>query len=264
MRTLVLVLVWLLSLAWASRAQAKGKPEAPDKAAKKACAAGDYRKGVEILADLYVRSDDTAWIFNQGRCYEQNHQWVSAIDRFREFQRKSKSVSPETSAETESHIADCKRYLAEEEAKTAPSSVPPSPGAAALPAAVPSPPSATTVASTTLTSPSPAEHEGGGAMRTTGLVVAGVGVATLAAAIALNLKANQLARDTNKTQNPSTESSQKSYKNGSLICYGTGAAALVAGGVLYWLGHAKGEHAAVALLPTWTPGEATLTLRGEF
>jgi hypothetical protein len=264
MRALILVLAGLLSLTWASQAHAKGKPETPDKAAKRACAAGDYRKGVEILADLYVRTDDTTFIFNQARCYEQCHQWVSAIDRFREFVRKTKDISPEATAEAESHIADCKRYQAEEEAKSASPPVPSLSPVAALPAEVPPSSSATAEANTIITSPPPGEHDAGGAMRATGLVVAGVGVATLAAAVALNLKANQLASDTNKTQSPSTESSQKSYKMGALICYGTGAAALVTGGVLYWLGHAKGGQFAVALLPTWTPGEATITLRGEF
>ena len=89
MRAPILVLSGLLALTWAAQAHAKGKPEAPDKVAKKACAAGDYVKGVEILADLYVRTDDTAYIFNQGRCYEQCHQWVRAVDRFREFLRKT-------------------------------------------------------------------------------------------------------------------------------------------------------------------------------
>jgi len=263
MRAPILVLAGLLSLTWASQAYAKGKPETPDKAAKKACAAGDYRKGVEILADLYVRTDDTTFIFNQARCYEQCHQWVSAIDRFREFLRKTKDISPEATAEAESHIADCKRYQTEEEAKSA-SPLPSSSPVVAYPATVPSSPPATGEANTTITSPPPGGHDAGGAMRATGIVVSGVGVVTLAAAIAVNLKANQLARDANKTQSPSTESSQKSYKTGALICYGTGAAALVTGGVLYWLGHAKGGQSAVALLPTWTPGEATITLRGEF
>ena len=140
--------------------------------------------------------------------------------------------------------------------------MPSPPPVVALAAAVPPPPTASAL---TNTAPPPlAEHEVGGSMRATGLVVAGVGVATLAAAIALNVKANQLARNANNSQSPSTESSQKSYKTASLICYATGAAALVTGGVLYWLGHARGEQAAVALLPTWTPGEATITLRGEF
>ena len=264
MRTPILVLACLLSLTWSSQARAKGKPETPDKAAKRVCAAGDYRKGVDILADLYVRTDDTTFIFNQGRCYEQNHQWVSAIDRFREFERKTKGLSSEANAEAESHIADCKRYLAEEEAKTAPPSAPPPPPVMAVPAVAPPQSPDGTVSVAKVTTPPLVQSEAGGAMRATGLVVAGVGVATLAAAIALNLKANQLARDANKTQNPSTESSQKSYKTGALICYGTGAAALVTGGALYWLGHSRGEPAAVALLPTWTPGEATITLRGEF
>ena len=43
--------------------------EAQEKAAKKACITGDYRKGVEILADLYVESNDPTYVYNQGRCF---------------------------------------------------------------------------------------------------------------------------------------------------------------------------------------------------
>ena len=37
-----------------------------EKAAKKACAVGDFQKGVDILADLFVETDDPGWIYNQG------------------------------------------------------------------------------------------------------------------------------------------------------------------------------------------------------
>jgi len=51
-----LVLVVLASPASAE----KVKPEGPgrEKAAQKACALGDYQKGVDILADMLVDSDD--------------------------------------------------------------------------------------------------------------------------------------------------------------------------------------------------------------
>jgi hypothetical protein len=71
------------------RADAAESRKAQEKAAKKACASGDFRKGVEILAGLYVDSDDTMFIYNSARCYEQNHEWSSALDRFREYMRKT-------------------------------------------------------------------------------------------------------------------------------------------------------------------------------
>jgi hypothetical protein len=51
--------------------EAKVTTEEQAKAAKKACAAGDFRKGMDILAELYVDTNHTTFIYNQGRCYEQ-------------------------------------------------------------------------------------------------------------------------------------------------------------------------------------------------
>jgi len=229
MRTHISFSVCLLSLVWQSQAQAKSNAQAQERAAKKACSSGDYRKGVEILADLYVDTSDSNYIFNQARCYEQNHQWVNATDRFREYLLKAQNASADERNDAEKHLANCKRYLEEEQGKTAPSPLP-APQVATAPAAVPAPPVPAPLATTPITaSPLPTQQTGGAALRTTGIVVAGAGLVTLGAAIALNVKANQLARDASNTQNPSTESSQKSYKTGALICYGTGAAVLVAG-----------------------------------
>jgi hypothetical protein len=262
MRITIATSVCLLSLSWHSQAQAKSNAQAQERAAKKACAAGDFRKGVEILADLYVDTGDSNYIFNQARCYEQSHQWINAADRFREYLLKAQNAPASDRDDAEKHLAACKRYQEEEQAKNAPAPLQ-TPVFVTAPSVAP----AAQVATTPIGASSPPSQEGSGAgLRTTGIVVAGVGLATLGAAIALNVKANQLARDASSTQNPSTESSQKSYKTGALICYGTGAAALVTGGVLYWLGHRSAEEkpAAVALLPSWTPGLATITLSGGF
>src|SRR5512140_1773690 len=62
------------------------------KAAKKACIAGDYAKGVEILSDLYVETGDLNFVFNQGRCFEQSGRYQDAINRFHEYARKLKDA----------------------------------------------------------------------------------------------------------------------------------------------------------------------------
>ena len=49
---------------------------------------GDSKKGVEILADLYLNTNDPNYIYNQGRCFEQNGENEKAILRFQEYQRK--------------------------------------------------------------------------------------------------------------------------------------------------------------------------------
>jgi len=262
MSSRIVLLVWLLSCASLSPAYAKAKPEAPDKAAKKACAAGDYRTGVDLLAELYVSSDDPTWVFNQGRCYEQNHRWTEAIDRFREYLRKAPKLSADVRTEVEKHIADCKLFIEEEAAKNAPppqpTPTPPPPGPTAPPPPVvvvqpPAPPPA-------------ADAHPGAALRTTGIVVGAVGIATLGAAIGLNLKANSLADDANRTHDPATVSSQKSFKTGAIVCYGIGGAALLTGTTLYLIGRAKGtaNAQALALAPGWSPGQFGLVLKGEF
>jgi hypothetical protein len=262
MRTLAAAVVLSVSLlGWSPQSYAKGRTESPENAAKKACAAGNFRKGVEILADLYVRTDDATYVFNQGRCYEQNHQWVSAIDRFREYLRKGKRLPASVAAEAEKHIADCKVLLDEENARNAP---PPQPTPVLAPVAVPRP-EAPPAPQPTPPPPSPATSPGG-ALRTTGLVIGGVGIAGLATAVALNLKANSLADEANKTHDPATKSSQQSYKTGAIICYGVGAASLVTGTTLYLIGRSKGKTGTsdLAILPLWSPNQAGLAVRGEF
>ena len=54
-----------------------------EKTAKKACATGDFHKGIDILGDLFVTTNDPNHVYNQGRCYEQNRRLDDAIDRFR-------------------------------------------------------------------------------------------------------------------------------------------------------------------------------------
>lgn len=62
MRAPISLSLCLLSIFWLSQAQAKSNPKALEKIAKKACAVGDFRKGVEILADLYVETNDQTYI----------------------------------------------------------------------------------------------------------------------------------------------------------------------------------------------------------
>jgi hypothetical protein len=63
-----------------------------DRAAKKACLVGDVEKGVDILADLYVSTNNPTYLYNQGRCYEQNGKNDLAILRFKEYLRKANGL----------------------------------------------------------------------------------------------------------------------------------------------------------------------------
>jgi hypothetical protein len=115
-------------------------------AAKKACVVGDFKTGADKLGDLYVETNDPTLLYNQARCYEQNNQNQQAIDRFREYLRKTGAqLSPETRAEVEQHIAECKARMKEEAATTGPAEtpvVPPAPPPA--PAPMPEPAQAIT------------------------------------------------------------------------------------------------------------------------
>jgi hypothetical protein len=91
------------------------------KAAKKACVVGDYKTGADRLGDLYVETNDPTLLYNQARCYEQNNQNQQAIDRFREYLRKTAAqLTPEVRAEVEQHITECKARMKEEERTAAP------------------------------------------------------------------------------------------------------------------------------------------------
>jgi hypothetical protein len=109
-------------------------PNVLDKQAKKACLSGDYVKGVSILAELFVDTGDPTYLYNQGRCYEQNVRYVEAAERFREYLRKARRLKPDDRAEVESHIADCEAAIAK---ARPPEPAPPAPAPQPLPALAP-------------------------------------------------------------------------------------------------------------------------------
>ncbi len=64
--------------------------------------------GRDEAPDLFVKTEDPVFIFNQGRCFEQNGHFEEAINRFLEYLRKAKKASGQDRADTERHIADCR------------------------------------------------------------------------------------------------------------------------------------------------------------
>jgi hypothetical protein len=133
----------------ASSARA-GDRETQERTAKKACLLGDFKKGTEILADLYLDTNDPTYVFNQGRCLEQNGQNEPAILRFQEYLRKAEGLSPADADAVRKRIDDLQAAL-DHRAKPA----------LAVPVPVPNPapeataPAATTVGSTIPTSAAP-------------------------------------------------------------------------------------------------------------
>ena len=263
MCSLFVVAVCLLAPPPASAAGSRaGNRELQERTARKACLAGEYEKGVEILAELFIDTGDITYIYNQGRCFEQADRYQDAIRRFQEYLRANKKLSREEQADARKHIDDCQELLAKES--------PPSTAAPAVasvvqqqPAAVPAP--APMQPSISIQQPS-ADGPAGSALRTTGLIAASTGGALLITGVVLNLKVNGMSRDLESYYQTSTNSRRETYKTLSQVSYGVGAACVAGGAVLYYLGWNKAQtsSASVALVPAVAPGEVGALVGGTF
>ncbi len=227
--------------------------------ARTACLAGDYAQGVATLAELFVATKDPTFIYNQGRCFEQNRRYEDAIARFQEYLRAGKNLSSDDKADTQKQIEDCRKLLASERADTA---------------ATPQPPSQTPTESQarhssfapTVRQNRPRTHGGSRSLRVAGISTASVGGAALLSGILFNLKSNSLAQDLKQTDgySPDKESRRKTYRTLGWVGYGVGAACIAAGTVLYVLGMPSANHSSVALLPLAGPRLAGAVVKGEF
>ena len=234
---------------------------AKEKAAKKACAMGDYQRGADILTDLLVETSDPNYIYNQGRCYQQNNRWEQAISRFREFLRKAKDLTENDRADTERYIADCEASLA----KTSPPT--PQPVAPAPPifqTQVQTPPASSGPAAPDVSkqpAPIPSDSSHGKALRVTGIVFAAVGVAAIGTGVGLALKSQSLSTT---DYSRSREDERSSLKTWGLVSYGVGAAAIATGAILYIVGWPSEPASSVAFLPIVAPDGASVLFRGRF
>jgi hypothetical protein len=274
MRFLRMVIIFVgLMLAW-SPAWAGGQ-EARERAARKACLTGDFSKGVDLLAELFLDTKDITYIFNQGRCFEQNRRYEEAVGRFREYLVKGSSLGREEKADAEKHLSVCLSYLGKtdanqpfvaEEHKAGPVSAPTTSSeglTSATPLLKPQPPAIGE------SSPQAGQSSRGASLRTIGIVAATVGVAGVAMGILLNVKVNSMSSDLEKPYNytRSADSTRQTYKTIGWVGYGVGAAGIVAGAALYFLGRSKAEELAgnnVTLAPAIASGSVGATFAGTF
>jgi hypothetical protein len=245
--------------------------QAQERAARKACLSGDYNKGVTILSELFVDTKDPTYIFNQGRCFEQNHRYEDAVSRFEEYLRvPDANLSASDRAIAEKHIADCKDRLPDQSSRSQASVpqpfVPPPPPP--ISAASPELPSASSASIAVASEPHPETSKGSLGLRVTGIVAMSVGVAAAAAGIFFNLKANTISKDMASTVGnyEARNTDRKNYETMAWIGYGAGAACVVTGVILYGIGLKAGRDssASVALLPGIGPGQAGALLIGGF
>lgn len=87
--------------------------------ARAACAAGDVDKGIAILARLFAETGDYTWVYNQGRCYQQNGRAAPALNRFREYLRRGQNLAAEERSEVEGFIKELEAEVARQPAPPA-------------------------------------------------------------------------------------------------------------------------------------------------
>ena len=249
-----------------------GSKENKERAAKTACLSGDYTKGVALLAELYVSSNnDVTYLFNQGRCFEQNGKYEEAIVRFREYQLKNADAGHAPDESAEKHIANCQAVLDKQKPAAAVSAAPAASSLSAV-QAEPKDPSVEVkpdarVEITEAVAPATA----GRGLRIAGVTAAAVGGAGIATGVILNLKANSLAKNLEAANGSSTtlysrstESSRSTYQTLGWVAYGAGAACLAGGAVLYLLGYGQGQSGQVAFVPAVGAGHVGAALQGAF
>ena len=244
--------------------------QAKERTARKSCLSGDWAKGIDILADLFVDTRDPTYIFNQGRCLEQNHRYEDAIEKFKEFLRtgETQNLRTEDKESAEKHIAACKETLAAQGVVAEPVGplAPPPITPAVVPPLAPAPVEpAPIVVQTDAVKPSP---NAGSGLRIAGIVTAAFGLAAAGAGIGFNVLANNTVGDMESTLNgyASKKSDRDTYVTLSWVGYGVGAACLVTGAVLYGIGLRARSKAStqVALVPAVGPGQAGLVFTGAF
>lgn len=199
--------------------------------AKKACLGGHPDKGIELLADLYTDTNDPTYIYNQGRCFEQNGRAGEAVTRFREYLRKATAIAPDERAQLQKHIDEL-----EAEGRSTSPVTPPAPNA---PAAAPT----VVVVQSPSAEPSPERVRH---LKILAMVTGGVGVVAIGAGVVMGLRASSLSTEVTNDANAGIYSQNK-FESGEraqtleIVGYSVGAAALIAGGILYYLGAGTGH-----------------------
>jgi hypothetical protein len=238
---------FLLTLLAAAPAPAQDR-DARENEAKKACLSGKADRGIELLAEMYAETNDPTYIYNQGRCFEQNGRAPEALTRFREYLRKSPNMAAEDKAQVQAHITEMEEQ-ARQSAPRAPSGVS---GAGANTAGT-----APAITTASAVPPSDSGHD----LRVAGIATASVGVALVAGGIFFGVQTKSL--ETEITNDAKTgHFSQSKYDEGQRdqllqwIGYGVGVAALASGGLLYFFGVKRGttEAGTVTAMPELLPG----------
>jgi hypothetical protein len=246
------------------------KPSRQERAsmARAACLDGNYTEGVAILSKLFVETKDPNYIFNQGRCFEQNRRYEDAISRFQEYIRAGrKTLKASDKAEAEQHVSDCREMLAQERGTSPPPATPQPIVTAPAPYVAPKPVQPSPDPKPIISKRAAKPASTGAGLRIGGIAVASFGVVAAGVGLTFNLMANSTVDDMyKKTDGYTKESNRKNYETVAWIGYGVGAACVVTGTILYAIGHKAKSNPSndIALLPMVGQDRAGAVLAGAF
>jgi tetratricopeptide (TPR) repeat protein len=126
-----LVMMVVAALLWTAPAAAAADRKTTDLQARKAFAAGEYQKALDLFADLYAETQHPTYLRNIGRCHQNLGDPDKAIAAFRDYLRKAKNLTPEQQAETDKFIAEMEELKRRNAAAAAAKAQPPLPAATA-------------------------------------------------------------------------------------------------------------------------------------
>jgi hypothetical protein len=219
-------------------AHAAGKSrEQREAEARKHCTAGRVEAGIEILAELYTQYNHPNYIYNQGRCYQQNGRAEQAITRFKEYLRAASEATPKERARVEQFIRELEAELPAPAPAPAPRAAEPPAPAPPAPVTEPArperlpalpPPAPPGVAQPATSGPASSHH-----LRTAGIALGVTALAGVTLGVVSSLQVRALSREVETakigglTGPRLTENEKKGERFETLqwVGYGIGAAA---------------------------------------
>jgi tetratricopeptide (TPR) repeat protein len=275
-----------LVVALPATALAQPKPasrELREAEARRACAAGQVEKGIDLLAELLVELGHPNYVYNQARCYQQNGRAEEAINRFREYLRSAPNISTSERQRVEGFVTELEAELARRRAQA--NTTQPADAQAQTPpprtepsTRVPPPPEQERPAGK-VTETTAAAGERAQTLRRSAFILGGVGLLGLGVGAFSSFKVHSIAEEQKDllaaahdkggtvefSVYQENEDAGKRYEKLQWLGYGVGAAALVGAGICLLL--ASGDETSspsAVLVPELGPGRAGGVLRVSF
>jgi tetratricopeptide (TPR) repeat protein len=225
----------------------------------KAYTLGHFPEAIEEFEKAYDLRTEPIFLYNIAQSHRQNNNLQRAIFFYRRYLEAEPGAK--NRPDIEKRIRDMEAQLSEEKehagAPMVTSSVPVAPPPASPPVVAPTP-------QPERPAPLPKENPGRG-LRVAGITTASVGVVGVGLGIAFGLHANTLHDEAyNPRWDAAKLDSSKTYRTLEWVSFSVGGAAIVAGGLLYYLGWSAGTEAPVALAPMVAPGTGGAVLCGHF